>query len=66
MPKDVSRALQRRLRKLGVKLYLGKKVEGETADSLVVEGNPIPSSTVVWTAGVTNNPFFKQNDFSAE
>jgi NADH dehydrogenase len=64
MPKDVSRSVQKRLRKLGVKLYLGKTVEGETIDTLMVGGKPIPSSTVVWTAGVTNNPFFKENDFT--
>jgi NADH dehydrogenase len=33
------------------------------ADQLIVSGNPIKSHTVVWTAGVTNHPFFKNNGF---
>lgn len=64
MPIDVSRAIARHLRKSGVKLYLGKKVQGETADSLMVDGEPIKSQTVVWTAGVTNHPFFQSNNFT--
>jgi NADH dehydrogenase len=61
---EVSKAVIKRLRSLGVKLELGKMVEGETADSLMVDGKPISSHTVVWTAGTTNNPFFKANNFS--
>jgi len=63
MPKSMSRAIQRRLRKLGVKLYLGKTVEGATADDLTVDGKPIQSHSIVWTAGVTNHPFFRDNGF---
>jgi NADH dehydrogenase len=63
MPKQISRAVRRRLRRLGVKLYLGKTVEGQTANELTVSGKPIRSHTVIWTAGVTNHPFFKANDF---
>lgn len=63
MPKGVSRAITRRLRRLGVQLYLGKTVDGATADELTVDGKPIQSHTVVWTAGVTNHPFFHENHF---
>lgn len=63
MPKAMSRAIAKRLRRLGVKLYLGKMVGGETADMLMVDGKPIQSHTVVWTAGVTNHPFFRENNF---
>jgi NADH dehydrogenase len=63
MPKVTSRSVRKRLRKLGVRLYLKSTVEGQTADSLMVSGKPIRSHTVVWTAGVTNHPFFKDNDF---
>lgn len=62
-PRDVSRMLARRLRRLGVKLHLGKVVQGQTADALTVSGKPIQSHTVIWTAGVTNNPFFGANNF---
>jgi NADH dehydrogenase len=64
MPKSVGRAIERRLRRLGVKLYLGKSVQGETADELTVSGKPIRSHTVVWTAGQANNPFFSENAFT--
>lgn len=63
-PKSTSRAVRQRLHQLGVKLYLGQKVEGETADSLLVNGKQITSHTVVWTAGTANHPFFAQNAFA--
>lgn len=63
LPKDTSRAVHKHLRKLGVRLYLNSVVQGETADGLTVSGKSIRSHTVVWTAGVTNHPFFKDNGF---
>jgi len=63
LPKNVSRMVRRRLRKLGIKLLLNHKVEGQTADSLTINGKIIPTETVIWTAGVTNNPFFTDNHF---
>lgn len=63
MPRAVGRAIERELRSLGVKLYLGQAVQGETADDLSVGGKPIRSHTVVWTAGQANNPFFATNEF---
>lgn len=62
-PRDASRVIGRRLKRLGIKLYLGKVVQGETANDLTVSGKPIQSHTVIWTAGVTNHPFFKDNNF---
>jgi NADH dehydrogenase len=63
LPKDTSRTVKKRLKKLGIKLYLGSIVQGETADELTISGKPIRSHTVVWTAGVTNHPFFSTNHF---
>lgn len=63
MPKDVSRSVARNLRKQGVKVKLNSKVEAETSDALLVNGRKISSHTVIWTAGVTNNPFFAANNF---
>lgn len=62
-PKATSRAVRRRLRKLGVKLYVNQAVQGETADSLMINGKPLSSRTVVWTAGMANHPFFEANGF---
>lgn len=63
MPKATSRYVKWRLRRLGVQVHLGKVVQGQTADSLMVNGKPLKSHTVVWTAGVTNHPFFTENRF---
>jgi len=63
MPSSVSKALAKRLRKLGVKLYLNKPVQAETADYLLIDGKPITSHTVIWTAGIANNPFYAVNNF---
>jgi NADH dehydrogenase len=38
-------------------------VQGETPDMLMAGETPLQSHTVVWTAGVTNHPFFKDNNF---
>ena len=56
-----SKKVAKRLKSLGVNIMVGQKVEGATADSLTANGKPIPSQTVIWTAGVTNHPFFKQH-----
>lgn len=61
--KATSRAVRRRLRKLGVKIFLKASVQGQTADGLMINGKPLQSHTVVWTAGVANHPFFKENSF---
>ena len=63
MPKDFSRAVAKRLRKLGVKLYLGTTVKAQTADNLMLNDRRISSHTVVWTAGVNNHPFFADQGF---
>ncbi|HSX29037.1 MAG TPA: NAD(P)/FAD-dependent oxidoreductase [Candidatus Saccharimonadales bacterium] len=62
-PKSVSRAITRRLRSLGVHVMVNTAVKGQTPDTLMVGDKPLKSETVVWTAGVTNNPFFKENNF---
>lgn len=63
MPKDYSKAVQKQLKRLGITLYLGQAVQAETASALMVSGHSIESHTVVWTAGVTNHPFYDKNKF---
>lgn len=63
MPKDLSKRVARRLRKLGVRLYLSTTVQAQTADALMVGDKPIRSHTVIWTAGVANHPFFTEQAF---
>lgn len=64
LPREYSLAVEKRLRKLGVKLYLKQAVQAEDADSLTVGGHSIKSHTVIWTAGVTNHPFYSDNKFA--
>lgn len=53
-----SRVVTQRLRRLGVDVETGKKVESQNAEALIVSGEPIESHTVIWTSGVSNHPFF--------
>lgn len=62
-PRDVSRMVRRQLKRVGVRLYLGKTVQAQTADALMLNGKPVRSHTVVWTAGVANHPFFNEQGF---
>ncbi len=56
-----SRKAEKRLRQLGVNVVVDKKVESETVDGLMVSGQPLKSHTVIWTSGVANAPFYKDN-----
>ena len=64
LPKDTARAVGRQLKRLGVKLYVGSAVQAAAEGELTVNGKPIRSHTVIWTAGVTNHPFFTENHFA--
>lgn len=64
MPKDTSRAVKRRLKRLGINIFTNSKVEGADASSLMVNSKPIMTHSIIWTAGVMNNPFFSQNGFN--
>ena len=64
MHEKTSKKVQKRLEKLGVNVQVGKKVEAASADDLIVSGESIDSRTVIWTSGVMNHPFFKENDFT--
>ncbi|HZM63564.1 MAG TPA: FAD-dependent oxidoreductase [Candidatus Saccharimonadales bacterium] len=63
-PKKISDAVFNRLKSLGIDIMLGSAVEGQTSDMLMVSGKPLVSHTVIWTAGIANNPFFKDNNFT--
>lgn len=55
-----------RLRRLGVVVKTNKKVEYGTSRTLRVDDKSIPTKTVIWTAGTTNNPFYKANQAEFE
>lgn len=56
-----SAKVKARLESIGVNVELGKKVESASADGLMVSGKPLKSQTIIWTSGVANHPFFKEN-----
>ncbi len=64
LPRHTSNNVKRQLKKLGIKIYLDSAVQAETVDALTINGKPLSSHTVVWTAGVTNHPFFSNNQFA--
>lgn len=64
MSEKASAIVTRRLKKLGIKIKTSKGVERENADGLIIAGEPLKSHTVIWTSGVANHPFFKENGFT--
>jgi NADH dehydrogenase len=58
LPESISRAADKRLRRLGVKIYTSTAVKGETADQLQLPEGSVDTHTVVWTAGMTGSPLF--------
>jgi NADH dehydrogenase len=61
LPEAQARKVQQRLESLGVHVSVGTVVEGESATGLRLKGEVMQTQTVVWTAGVANNSFFKDN-----
>jgi NADH dehydrogenase len=60
MPEDFSRTVEKRLQKMGVKTLFNTPVQSESIDTIQLPTGPMKSHTVVWTAGVANNPFFSR------
>jgi NADH dehydrogenase len=58
----ISQHVTARLERLGVHIQVGKAVESATANEIMVSGQPIKSQTVIWTSGVANHPFYKENE----
>lgn len=63
LPEDFTNHIQVKLQKSGVKLHLNSPVKAETLEGIELPSGHIKTQTVVWTAGVANNPFFKRADF---
>src|SRR5262249_39977857 len=61
LPESFADRIHHQLKQLGVHIMTGATVQAETATALQLQGQSLKSKTVVWTAGVANNPFFKDN-----
>ncbi len=55
----LSEKVTRRLTSLGIKVMTGVKVENIDEKGVIAGGTPIPSATVLWTAGVAASPLPK-------
>lgn len=64
MHEKTSRRVEKRLRRLGVAVHVDQKVESATKDDVVINGESMASHTVIWTSGVMNHPFYKENEAS--
>jgi len=62
--RDLSKKVEKHLNKLGINVYTNTVVQSETSGRLLVNNSPIKSHTVVWTAGVSNHPFYLENGFN--
>lgn len=58
LPVNFTDKIKQRIKKLGVKVYLNTTVKSETVHEIEFPRGEIKSHTVMWTAGVTNSPFF--------
>jgi len=58
LPTGFTDKIEQKIKRLGVKIYLKTAVKSETVDEIELPRGEIKSHTVMWTAGVTNNPLF--------
>ncbi len=61
--RNFSRQISRRLSILGVNIKLNSAVTSLSDSQLFINNQAFDSKTVVWTAGVSTNPFYKNNNF---
>lgn len=57
----LSKRVTNKLKKMNISIYVKTAVKSETASDLKLPRGKISSQTVVWTAGITINKFFKYN-----
>ena len=55
-PEGLSRKAQRHLESLGVEVFTNARVTNVDSDGIVVGGEKVPASTVLWGAGVLASP----------
>ena len=60
MPPEFSAALERRLRSLGVNIFLNRALMKEEVDEVLLKDMDMKTKTVIWTAGVKTNELYGQ------
>lgn len=61
MSQTASDKVRRELKKQGIRVLVDHKVTALDDGKITIEGKLYPTTTAVWTSGVTNNPFFTKN-----
>lgn len=61
MSQTASQKVARELKKQNIKVLVNHKVESMDDDSVMIQGTDYPTTTAIWTSGVSNNLFFKRN-----
>lgn len=56
-----SKVVSKRLKSMGIRVMVNHKVEALDDDYILVDGKKIDTTTAVWTSGVANSPFFRDN-----
>jgi len=60
MSSTASKFVTKRLKKMGIRVMVNKKVSEISKDFIKLDDKLIPTHTVVWTSGVMNHPFFSK------
>lgn len=61
MSKTASEKVAKQLNKQKIKVLTHHKVNSLDDDSITIDGKEYPTTTAIWTSGVTNNPFYAAN-----
>jgi NADH dehydrogenase len=61
MSKTAANKVSAALKKQGIKVLTNHKVGALEDDAITIDGKKRPTTTAVWTSGVANNGFFKNN-----
>lgn len=61
MSKTAAHKVSTALRKQGIKVLVNHKVNALDDERIVIDGKPHATTTAIWTSGVANNIFFKNN-----
>lgn len=61
MSKTAASKVGAALKNQGIKVLTNHKVNALAADAITIDGKDFPTTTAIWTSGVANNVFFKDN-----
>lgn len=60
LPVEISERVERRLRNLGVNVFLNRKIVGEHIKEIYLKDMHLKTNTVIWSAGVSPNRIYSE------